>query len=103
MQATKGLVLLIDCPRLPIEFYLYHILRVGAIIGLVLHHAGARDMNGQWDLEKEAALPSTVLCARLHMIDEGLGGEEDITELALHRDGVLEHSLVYLHRIHFLG
>ena len=37
------------------------------------------------------------------MVDETLGWEEHIAEFALHRDGMFEHSLIYLDVVHFLS
>ena len=36
------------------------------------------------------------------MVNESLGREENVAELALHRYGVLEHALVNLQIVHFL-
>ena len=36
------------------------------------------------------------------MVDETLGWEEHVAEFALHRDRMLEHSLVDLDVVHFL-
>ena len=37
------------------------------------------------------------------MLDEDLGREENVAELALHGDSVLEDSLVDFDRVHFLS
>lgn len=103
VQAAECLVLLVDSPRLPIELDLDDILGVGAMIGLILDHPRARDLHVERNLEEKAALAGTIFRARLHVIDECLGWEEDVAEFTLHRDRVLEDPLVDLDSCNFLG
>ena len=102
MQAAEGFVLLVDGPRLSIEFDFDDVLRIGAMINLVLHHSCLRDLDLQRNLEEYGAIASTVFRALLHMVDESLRWEEYVAELALHRDRMLEHSLIDLDRVDFL-
>lgn len=97
VEAAEGLVSLTDLPLLPIEFDLYDIVRVSSVVVFILDHPRARNVDLQRDLEEETSLTGAVLGALLHVIDEGLAGEEDCAELALHAEGVLKDTLVDFH------
>ena len=96
MQAAECFISLLDLPGLPIELNLNHILCVGPMIHLICLQVRVDYLYDKGYLEKETATSSTVFGASLDMVDEGLCREEDITELALHRDGMLEDALVNL-------
>jgi len=103
MQAAESLVLLIDGPGLAIELDFDNVISVGAVIYLILDHACLDDLQSEWNLEKEATMPSVIFSACFHVVDEDLCWEKDVAELALHRDRVLEDPLIDLDRVNFLG
>ena len=85
MEAAEGFVLLADCPGLAIEFHLDDMLSVGPVVLLICDHIGRDYAHVQRYLEKVRPVASTLLRTALHMVNECLRWEEDITELALHR------------------
>jgi len=103
VQAAKSLVLLIDGPWLTIEFDFDHILSVRPMVHLVLHHPSICYLHLKRDLEEYCALSCVVFCALLDMIYKCFPRVKDVAKFALHGDGVLEHSLVYLNWVYFLS
>lgn len=79
-----------------IELNLDYILRVRPVVQLVLHHAGLCDLDHERDLEEYGAVPGAVLCALLDVVNEDLGREKCVAELALHCQSMLDHTLIYL-------
>jgi hypothetical protein len=102
VQAAEGLIFLIYGPGLAVELDFDDVVGVGAVVCLILDHACADDLQSEWNLEKETAMPRVVFGACLHVVDEDLSWEKDVAELALHGDGVLEDPLVNLDRVNFL-
>ena len=103
VQAAERFVLLIDGPLLSIELDFDHILSVSSMVIIVFNHSGLNYSERKRDLEEDWAAATAVLCARLHMVNEALRGEEHVAELALHRYRMLEHSLEDLNIVHLLS
>ncbi len=102
MQTAESLILLINCPRLSIEFDFDNILSIGAMVKLILHHPCICDLHMQGYLEEDRTLASIVFSALFDMIDKNLTRVENVAELALHGNRVLKNSLVDLNTVYFL-
>ena len=96
MQATECFVSLFYLPGLPIKLDFNHIFRVGPMVHLICLQVCIDNLYDKRDLEKETSSASAVFGACFDMVDESFCREENITELALHRNRMFEDSLVNL-------
>ena len=102
MKHTESFVLLTHYPSFVIKVNLDYILSVLPVVNRVNIYSCLLNTDAQRNLKEVWSIVSIVLIAGLYMVYENLRRKEYLTELALHGLWMLEYSLIYLNRSHFL-